>query len=262
MAVEGTAKDDFVARIPWLQPLVEAQRGLPVAPHDYTRSKVNAGNHVYLDADREIFRLTDKDGFILAWHHLTLIKINPDISYSVDWRDGTLDNHPSISVARDTREDSYELYLENVEGKEGLFTEFVRLLREPAINPSGISLEDGPHYSANHDLEFELFFGNDGSEPRMEVPEDAEGVQPNIPNKFTVMVHPDTEVFDSRRKVSHRPAMDSYLAEVFSWDIKTGEVYLISFDREFYINEADFIKYVNSGKMQIVKVIEDRMSYY
>lgn len=263
MPVEGTANNDFFARLPWLQPLVDAQLGLPSTPFDYTSMKVEAGSKVYFDQDRQrISAAAPNGGRIIAWQGMAMMRVDPDSSYWVEWKDPVATDYPTFNVFRNGRTDPFQFYLDRIQGKEHLFEEYVHLISDPLLNPAGMPLQDGPYFSFNHDLNFELFFGRDGSPPRMVVPEDAVGVQPNVPKRFTIAVRPGTVVFDSQAKHSVTLEAEGYMAEVVGWNLQTGEVHAIRFFPETYIHETELAKHINAGSMRIKKIIEERMLYY
>lgn len=258
MALEVVAQEAAEVVLPWLQPL-NVRDGCP-ARIDFSRVKIESGSSVYLDESVRRFRVTSPAGFIRAWDGFRELRVDPGKFWSVSWHGQTYE-YPRFGFVMQDGETF--LQTSNMEGEEHLFADFVGLMDDPKLNPTGLPFEDGD-YNSEDGMEFTVSFGRDGSEPELSAIEYFEPVDPVLPAKFVVEVSDGATVAETRDKQTIEVPRGFYHCHIIGWNFKTGEVYIVQFDgpKYFQSSGAEIIRLINEKKLAITHVVQRQMDRF
>lgn len=216
MPHQFVAQTDTIVHLPWLARFDDPHLDPRYHP---SKQEVSAGCEAYVDADLQRARITQPNGRSRTYDGLTRIRVEPGTSWSVEWPH----LEPDARIWFEDTDGERSLYTENVQGREDLFPQFLMLMADPFHNPGTFDLPDGEYPSNNGGPTYDVTFGRSGDRPSLMAQPEYLGVQPDFPYKALVVFHRDTDVTDQKGQSIRIPAKD-YVAQVESWNTRTGEV--------------------------------------
>lgn len=264
MPQEVTAEYTAEVTLEWLSILNKPNPNTGKLIHDYTRLPVPQGSKVYNDRANRRFRVTHPNGMILAWDQYKSVRIKPEQSWSVCWYKPGTSEYPSFGFA--IEDEKLSISLEDMEGHEYLFADFVAVMNDPALCPGGFRAADG-RYESNMLVDFMVTWGGDGVPPNLIPVKETLTAPLNVPWQFAIELFDDTEIdcFKAKRRVVIPEGF--YLGNVGSYNYQTGEVRDIRFitkhsDHVFSTTVEELDSLLGARKAEMVAVFKDKKPQY
>lgn len=264
MPREVIAERTAEVTLDWLTALnvVDARRGLLF---DHSKITIPQGSAVYMDENGPRFRLKTPEGKIVAWDKFKRIQIDPGTYWGIKWHQPGRPEVPDFGFS--TTDGKLSILLEDMEGHEHLFADFVETFRDPDMCPGRFRAPDG-RYESNMLIDFIVTWGGDGVPPSLTPVQETLAVQPEVPSEFLIKFAPGTRVNCTKAKKALEPATKIYVGDVRSYNIHTGEVREIryclqgSLLEDFKTDGAELFRLVAAGQANIIEVLQDRKRQY
>jgi hypothetical protein len=264
MPQEVTAEFTAEVTLDWLSVLNSPSPQSGRLIHDYTKLPVPVGSKVYSDPANRRFRVTHPDGKVVAWDQLKSVRIQPEQNWGICWYKPETSEYPSFGFA--IEEGKLCISLEQMEGHEDLFADFVATMNDPDLCPGGFRAADG-RYESNMLVDFMVTWGGDGVPPSLAPVKETLTAPLNVPWQFAIELFDDTEVdcFKAKRPVIVPAGF--YLGNVGSYNYQTGEVRDIRFitkhlDHVFSTTAEDLFGLLGSNEAEMVAVFKDKKPQY
>lgn len=228
-----------------------------------------AGSTVYVDAPNRRARIIYPDQRIKAWDGFKVLDARPDRqTWMITWNIPGDDRSPRISFspAGDYIDDEivdivmqtgFEFYAEDIQGDENTrWPEFVRMVKDPLLNPAGFPLRSGVYVHAF--VSFKLNFGEDGSVPTMEP------VYETLPPTLDFPYQAEINIVRPFTHDGQQVPAGWFRTKVTGYRTDTGEVTDIEcrssdFQVKFNMGGAQLVRLIHEGRVELLNVVEDRM---
>ncbi|WP_338305024.1 hypothetical protein [Bradyrhizobium ottawaense] len=258
---ERTAEVD----LDWLAALngVDPSRGQPRV--NFAKVTIPEGSSVYMDEDGPRFRMKTPQGKIVAWDKFKRIQVEPGEYWGITWLQPGQVEDPDFGFSM--ADGKLTILLERMEGHEHLFADFVATFSDPDMCPGGFRAPDG-RYESNMLIDFMVTWGGDGVPPSLAPVQETLAVQPEVPSEFLIEFEPGTLVNCTKAKGVVEPEAETYVADVRSYNIHTGEVREIRYRlpgnslEHFKTDGAELFRLVAAKQAAIVEILQDRKRQY
>lgn len=265
MPREITAERTAEVQLDWLAEMNPPGDRASRFRRDYSKVTIPAGSSVFMDERGPRFRMKTPEGKIIAWDGFTNLKVDPGQYWGVTWRDPKQVDNPDFGFSME--DGKLGIMLENMEGKEQLFSEFVAMFNDKDICPDGFSVPDG-RYESNMLVDFMVTWGGNGLPPSLVPVPETLAAQPDVPSETLVQFRAGAEVNCRTAKQVVKPRPELYHAEVRSWNPQTGEVHEIRFSlpggagEHFNVDGDEFVRLVAARDASVVEILQDRKRLY
>jgi hypothetical protein len=265
MPREITAERTAEVQLDWLTELNPENERASRFRRDYSKVTIPAGSSVFMDERGPRFRMKTPDGKITAWKGFTNLTVDPGQYWGIKWRQPKQVYDPDFGFSME--DGKLGILLENMEGKESLFSEFVSMFSDHDMCPGGFSVPDG-RYESNMLVDFVVTWGGNGVQPSLVPVPETLAAQPDIPSETLVEFRAGAEVNCRKAKQVMKPRRELYLAEVRSWNPQTGEVHEIRFSlpgspgEQFKIDGDEFARLVAASDARVIEILQDRKRLY
>lgn len=264
MPREVTAERTAEVDLDWLTDL-NARSDRAHEIFDYAKVTIPEGSAVYMDENGPRFRVKTPEGKIIAWDRFKRIQVEPGSYWGIQWLQPGKVDCPDFGFT--LADGKTTILLEHMEGNEHLFGDFVATFSDPDLCPGGFRVPDG-RYESNKLIDFTVTWGGDGTPPSLVPASETLAVQPEVPSRFLIQFTPGTLVYCTKTKQRVKPAGETYVGEVRSHDIQTGEVREIRYRlpersyEDFKTDGNELFRLVAGKRATIVEVLQDRKLQY
>lgn len=164
MPREVIAERTAEVELDWLDTLniTYAARGLPRV--DFDKVTIPEGSSVYMDEDGPRFRMKTPKGKIVAWDRFKRLLVEPGEYWGIKWRSSGQVDDPDFGFSM--TDGKLTILLENMDGQEHLFEDFVATFSDPDMCPGGFRPPDG-RYKSNTLMDYMVKWGGDGVPPSL-----------------------------------------------------------------------------------------------
>ena len=249
----------------WLTALntVDSRRGKP--RFDHSKVTIPKGSSVYMDENGPRFRMRTPEGKIVGWDRFKRITVNPGEYWGITWcNPGQLED-PDFGFS--VQDGKLSILLEHMEGHEHLFADFVTTFGDPDMCPGGFRAPDG-RYESNMLIDFMVTWGGNGVPPSLIPVPETLAVQPEVPSEFLIEFEPGAVVNCTKAKKPIQPGTDTYVGDVRSYNIHTGQVREIRYRipgntlEDFKTDGAELFRLIAEKQATIVEVLQDKKRQY